>query len=159
MASLIRPVPFEFGGKNMKFKTGKDRQQIGRFLNLTCDLITGIVRKILLEKRFKVKEKGEGLNLICEVHKDKSSHRAEFYFHNLFLEITTKDREAEALEFDEKVIDFGYFLSKTLRIVESKVRPLLLVMSEKNVGKGIEKMMELAPQYERLRAIWRDKGK
>ena len=141
----------------MKFKTEKDRQQIGRFLNLTCDLITGIVRKILLEKRFKAKEKGEGLNLIFEVHKDKSSHWAEFYFHNLFLEITTKDRDAECLQFDEGLVDFGYFLSKTIKAVESKIEPLLVVMNEKNVGKGIEKMMKLAPKYERLRAIWRDK--
>ena len=142
----------------MKFKTEKDRQQIGKSLNLTYDLITGIVRKVLLEKRFKAKEKGEGLNLIFEVHKDKSSHWAEFYFHNLFLEITTKDRDADLLEFDEGLVDFGYFLSKTLRMVESKLRPLLLIMSEKNIGKGIEKMMELAPEYHRLRAIWRDEN-
>lgn len=142
----------------MKFKTEKDWQQIGKFINLAYDLVTGVVREILLEKRFKVKEKKGGLALVFEVYKDNSSPRVEFHFYNLFLEIATKDRDAEALEFDERLLDFGYFLCKTLRIVESKLGPLLLVMSEENAGKGIEKMMELAPRYERLRAIWRDKN-
>jgi len=141
----------------MKFKTEKDRQQIEKFLNLIGNLITGMVRRILLEKRFKVKEEGEGLNLIFEVHKDKSSHYAKFYFHNLFLEIATKDRDAERLEFDERLVDSGYSLFKTLRIVESKMKPLLLAMSEENPKKGIEKVMKLAPKYERLRVLWRDK--
>ncbi len=142
----------------MKFKKEKDRQQIEKFLNLAGDLITGIVRRILLEKRFKVKEKGEGLALVFETHKDNSSLRAEFHFHNLFLEIATKDRDAEALEFDERLVDSGYSLFKTLRLVESKIKTLLLVMSEENPRDGIEKVMKLAPQYERLRVILRDKN-
>lgn len=142
----------------MKFKTEKDRQQTEKFLNLAGGLITGIVRRILLEKRFKVKEKGEGLALVFETYQDDSSLRAEFRFHNLFLEIATKDRDAEALEFDERLVDSGYSLFKTLRLVESKIKTLLLVMSEENPRKGIEKVMKLAPQYERLRVILRDKN-
>ena len=141
----------------MKFKTEKDRQQIEKFLNLAGDLITGIVRRILLEKRFKVKEKGEGLALVFEIYKDNSSLRAEFHFHNLFLEIATKDRDAERLGFDERLVDSGYSLFKTLRLVESKMKPLLLAMSEENPKKGIEKVMKLAPKYERLRVLYRDK--
>lgn len=141
----------------MKFRTEKDRQQIKKFLNLTGGLIIGIVRRILLEKRFKVKEKKGGLALVFEIYKDDSSLRAEFHFHNLFLEIATNDRDAEALEFDERLVDSGYFLFKTLRLVESKIKLLLLVISEENARKGIEKVMKLAPQYERLKVIWRDK--
>ena len=142
----------------MKFKTEKDRQQTEKFLNVAGGLITGIVRRILLEKRFKVKEKGEGLALVFSIYKDNSSLRAEFHFHNLFLEILTKDRDAEALEFDERLVDSGYSLFKTLRLVESKIKPLLLAMSEENPREGIEKVMKLAPKYERLRVIWRDKN-
>jgi len=142
----------------MKFKEEKDRKQIGEFLNLTYNLTRDLVRRILLDKGFKIKEKGEGLSLIFEIYKDSCSLSADFYFHNLFLEIATKDRDAEALEFDDGLTGFGYFLSKATRLVESKIEPLVLIMSEENPGKGIEKIIKLAPRYERLRAIWRDKN-
>ncbi len=141
----------------MKFKSEKDREQIEKLSNLRYGFITGIVRRILLEKKFKAKEKGRGLARLFEVYKEGFSVRANFYLHNLFLEIATKDRDAEALEFDERLVDLGYFLSRTLRLVESKIKPLLLAMSEENPKKGIEEIMKLAPKYERLRVLWRDK--
>jgi hypothetical protein len=141
----------------MNFKTVDDEKKINRVLNFCYGFVPRIVKSILVGEGFTVSERGKGLGLVYEVKPAKSSLGAEFYFHNLFLEIATKDRDAELLEFDEKLVDFGYFLSKTLRMVESKLRPLLLVMSEDNIGEGIEKVMKLAPQYERLRAMWRDK--
>ena len=141
----------------MNFKTLDDEKKINRVLNFCYRFVPRIVKSILVGEGFTVSERGKGLGLIYEIKLTKSSLGAEFYFHNLFLEIATKDRDAELLEFDEGLVDFGYFLSKTLRMVESKLRPLFLVMNEKNVGKGIEKMMELAPNYQRLRAIWRNK--
>ncbi len=141
----------------MNFKTLDDEKKINKVLSFCYRLVPRIVKSILVGEGFTVSERGKELGLIYEVKLPKSPVGAEFYFHNLFLEITTMDRDAECLQFDEGLVDFGYFLSKTLRMVESKLRPLLLVMSEKNIGKGIEKMMELAPEYHRLRAIWRDK--
>ena len=141
----------------MNFKTLDDEKKTNRVLNLCYSLVPRIVKSILLRAGFTVSERGKGLELIYEIKLAKSSLGAEFYFHNLFLEIATKDRDAELLEFDERLIDFEYFLSKTLRIVESKIQPLVLIMSEDNPRKGIEKMMELAPQYERLRAAWRER--
>lgn len=141
----------------MNFKTLDDEKKINKVLSFCYGFIPRIVKSILVGEGFTVSERGKGLRLVYEIKLAKSSLGADFYFHNLFLEIATKDRDAELLEFDEKLLDFEYFLFKTLSMVESKLRPLLLVMNEKNIGKGIEKMMELAPQYERLRAIWRDK--
>lgn len=143
----------------MNFKTLDDEKRTKRVLSFCYGLVPRITKSILLRAGFTVGERGEGLELVYEVKLARSSLGAEFYFHNLFLEIATKDRDAVLLEFDERLTDFGYFLFKTLRMVESKLRPLLLIMTERNIGEGIEKMMELAPQYERLRAIWRDKGK
>jgi len=158
LTNLFSFVRAFYGGENMNFKTLDDEKKINRVLNFCYGLVPRIVKSILLRAGFTVSERGEGLGLVFEIKLARSSLGAEFYFHNLFLEIATKDRDAELLEFDERLVDLGYFPSKTLRMVESKLRPLLLVISEKNVGKGIEKMMGLAPQYERLRVIWRDKG-
>jgi len=141
----------------MNFKTLDDEKKINKVLSFCYGLVPRMVKNVLLREGFTASERGKGLGLVYEIKLAESSLGADFYFHNLFLEITTKDRDAPFLEFDEGLVDFGYFLSKTLSMVESKLRPLLLVMNEKNIGKGIEKMMELAPEYYRLRAIWRDK--
>ena len=141
----------------MNLKTLDDEKKINKVLSFCYRLVPRIVENILLREGFTINKRGKELGLVYEIKLLKSPVGAEFYFHNLFLEIVTKDRDAECLQFDEELVDFGYFLFKTLRMVESKLRPLFLVMNEENIGKGIEKMMELAPNYHRLRAIWRDK--
>ena len=141
----------------MNFKTSNDKRKIEAALDLCYSLVAQVVRSFLVKRGFGVRERGKDLSLIYEIQKDGSTITAEFHFHNLFLEITTQNRDAQFLEFDEGLLDFGYFIFKALKLVESKMEPLLLMLSEDNPTKGIEKMMKLAPNYERLTAAWKDK--
>jgi hypothetical protein len=127
-------------------------EKINRFLCMVLPIITEIVKTILQSLNYQVIQKGHGLDLVFSIKSDKKE--AEFYLHNLFLEIATVDRDEEPLRFDERLRDFDFFLAKTARVVESKLNVLFHLFGEEDVDAAIENITKDAKQYERIR-IWR----
>ena len=93
-----------------------------------------------------------GLDLTFSISAGEA--QVKFFLHNLFLEIATVDRDEEPLRFDERLKDFGFFLSKTADLIQSKLRILLHLMEEEDVEGAIKKIQADAAGYERVR-IWR----
>lgn len=119
---------------------------------MVVPIVTGIVRTILQSLGYEVNQKGHGLDLVFSIKAGKKE--AEFYLHNLFLEIVTVDRDEEPLRFDENLRDFDYFLAKTARIIASKLNVLFHFFGEENIDAAIGNITKDAKQYERIR-IWK----
>ena len=110
--------------------------RIAQFLSATSDFIKGAVRKILMMAGCKIVEQGNGLNSCYEIrYKD---NKACLFFRNLYLEIATKDRDVEPLEFDERLRDYEYFLSKTSHVIKSKLEILLKFLRSTDTEKTID---------------------
>ncbi len=126
--------------------------KINAFLSLVSPIVVGAVRTILQTLNFEVKEEGDGLEIAFSIKRDEKE--AKFYFHNLLLEITTIDRDEQALKFDESLRDFDYFLAKTSRTVASKLNVLFRLFDQEDMEAAIESIARDAKRYERIR-IWR----
>ncbi|MCX5638849.1 MAG: hypothetical protein NTX52_14320 [Planctomycetota bacterium] len=127
-------------------------EKINRFLCMSLPIVTEIVKTILQSLNYQVIQKGHGLDLVFSIKAGKKE--AEFYLHNLFLEIVTIDRDEEPLRFDENLRDFDYFLAKTARIIASKLNVLFHLFGEEDLDAAIENITKDAKQYERIR-IWK----
>jgi hypothetical protein len=127
-------------------------EKINCFLTLMSPIIIEIVKTILQTLDFQVIEKGRGLDLVFSIKAEKKE--AEFYLHNLFLEIATIDRDEELLRFDEGLRGFDYFLAKMARLIQSKLNVLFQLLGQEDVDAAIESITKDAKQYERIR-IWR----
>jgi hypothetical protein len=57
------------------------------------------------------------------------------------------------LQFDERLADFDFFISKTTDVVESKMRILSLLLGENDVDTAMENVIRHADKYERLRIL------
>ena len=139
----------------MRLNYNQNREQtmkVSRFLAMASPIVVEIVKSVLRTCGCQIEQKGSGLELALSVKKDEKE--AEFYLHNLLLEIAAIDRDEALLRFDENLQDFDYFLAKTVRIVESKLRVLLYLFGEEDVEAAIENITKDAKQYERIR-IWR----
>jgi hypothetical protein len=130
----------------------KEIERINRFLCRMLPVITEIVKTILQSLNCQVIQKGHGLDLVFSIKAGKKE--AEFYLHNLFLEIVTIDRDEDPLQFDENLRDFNYFLRKTAHVVESKLNVLFQLFGQDDVEAAIENITKDAKQYERIR-IWK----
>jgi hypothetical protein len=130
----------------------KEIERINRFLCMVLPVVTEIVKTILQSLDYEVIQKGHGLDLVFSIKAGKKE--AEFYLHNLFLEIATVDRDEEPLRFDENLRDFNYFLAKTARLVVSKLNVLFHFFGEDDLDAAIENITKDAKQYERIR-IWK----
>ena len=71
-----------------------------------------------------------------------------FQLHNLFLEIATQDRDAEMLMFDERLKDLNYFLEKSSKLINSKLRILQLLLQKDNVDTALEEAVDPANEQE-----------
>lgn len=127
-------------------------EKINRFLCMSLPIVTEIVKTILQSLNYQVIQKGHGLDLVLSIKAGKKE--AEFYLHNLFLEIVTVDRDEEPLRFDENLRDFDYFLAKTARLVASKLNVIFHLFGEEDVDAAIANITKDAKQYERIR-IWK----
>ena len=127
-------------------------EKINRFLCMVLPIVTEIVKTILRSLDYEVIQKGHGLDLVFSIKAGKKE--AEFYLHNLFLEVVTVDRDEVPLRFDENLRDFDYFLAKTDRLVASKLNVLFHLFGEEDVDAAIENITKDAKQYERIR-IWK----
>ena len=76
-----------------------------------------------------------------------------FYLYNLFLEIATVDRDEIPLRFDGRLVNFDYFIEKTIRLTESKLKILFQLFGEEDVEKVIRSIEQNSGQYERIRIL------
>jgi hypothetical protein len=130
----------------------KEIAKINHFLSLVLPIVIELLRTILRATGCEVKEEGTGPDLVFGI-KSGQKH-VEFYLQNLLLEIATVDRDEEPLRFDERLMDFDFFLAKTSHLVQSKLNVLFHLLGEDDVDTAIENITKDAKQYERIR-IWR----
>lgn len=126
--------------------------KINHFLRFVSPLVIAKVKMILQSAGLDVVEEGSGTDLGFTIKSGEKE--VKFFMHNLLLEIATVDRDEEPLQFDEQLRDFDYFLAKTVRLTESKLKILFHLLGEDDVDAAIESISQDAKQYERIR-IWR----
>jgi hypothetical protein len=130
--------------------TSHDKRVDG-FLYLITAAVVDVVSKILQSAGCDVKCKGQGLGMVFSIkHGEKDIH---FHMHNLLLEIATVDRDEHPLRFDEKLKDFDFFIHKTNRAIDSKLKVLFELLFENDFDKAKENIARLGDNYERIR-IW-----
>ena len=126
--------------------------KINHFLAAVSHVVVEVVKTILQSLDWQVKQQGCGLDMVFSIKQDKKE--AEFYLHNLFLEIATIDRDAQPLMFDENLRDFDYFLAKMGQLIASKLNVLFKMLGQEDMDAAIESIAKDSKQYERIR-IWR----
>ena len=129
----------------------KEIDRINHFLCLVSPIVARFVKMLLESSGLQVQQEGKGLDLAFSVKKD--GKETKMYLQNLLLEIVTIDRDEQPLRFDENLRDFDFFLAKTARLVQSKLKILFHILGEEDVEAAIEKISQDARQYERVR-IW-----
>lgn len=130
-------------------KRDQEGTKIASFLVVSTPFIARWVKGALESYGYQVKEEGAGLDLTFVVVKGEAE--VKFFLHNLFLEIATVDRDEEPLRFDERLLDFSYFLSKSAQLIRSKLRILLHLMEGKDIEDAIRRIQADAADYERIR--------
>lgn len=128
--------------------------RISSFLSVASPIVTEIVQSVLRSCGCQIQQKGSGLDITFSIKSRDIDTDIEFYLRNLLLEIVSMDRDQTPLRFDENLKDFDYFLAKTVRLVQSKLKILLHLLEEKDTDKAIEEINLDAKQYERIR-IWK----
>lgn len=129
----------------------KEITKINHFLSATLPVVVRSVKTFLQSAGLEVEERGCGLDTVFRI---KSGEReAEFYMHNLLMEIATVDRDEQPLRFDENLQDFDYFLNKVAKVIESKLRILFKLLEHDDVDKAMESITESAKDYTRIRII------
>ena len=129
----------------------KEIERINHFLYLVSPVVAKVVERFLESSGCQIQQEGRGLELAFSIKKGKKE--VKMYLQNLLLEIATVDRDEEPLRFDENLRDFDFFLTKTVRLTESKLKILFHLLGEDDVEAAIEKISLDAKQYERIR-IW-----
>jgi hypothetical protein len=129
----------------------KEIDRINDFLCAVTPIVARFVKTLLESAGLQVRQEGKGLHLAFSVKKDEKE--AKMYLQNLLLEIATVDRDEQPLRFDENLRDFDFFLAKTARLVQSKLKVLFHLLGEEDVETAIEKISQDARRYERVR-IW-----
>jgi hypothetical protein len=115
-------------------------------------IVANIIKKILQSLNWEVKEEGKGLDLAFHIKSGEKD--IKFFLHNLLLEIATIDRDQEPLRFDERLLDFDFFMDKTAHLTESKLNILFHLFGKEDLDTAIDNITKDAKQYERIR-IWR----
>ena len=129
----------------------KEIAKIGHFLYMALPIVVEVVKTFLRSADCEVKQEGCGLDLAFFIKSGEKE--SKFYLRNLLMEIATVDRDEEPLRFDENLRDFDFFLAKTVRLVQSKLKILFHLFAEEDIEAAIENISLDAKQYERIR-IW-----
>ena len=132
-------------------KLEDDERKVAAFIAFSWPIVADLVRTVFERLGCKVCCRGYGLDAVLEI--EAGERKASFYLHNLLLEIATVDRDERPLRFDENLADFEFFLRKTLRLVQGKIFILQQFFSAGDVEAAIEKLSEMAKDYQRLRII------
>jgi len=122
----------------MQIEEAREIIKTANFLAATAHFIEAVVKGILEMAGCEIAKHGEALELRYDVkHGDKTT---SLFFRNLYLEIATVDRDAERLEFDERLRDYAYFLSKTSSVVKSRLEILLKMLYSEDTDKTIDEI-------------------
>ena len=111
-------------------KKKMESEKINRFVMAAYRPILMLVDMTFESNGFKIKDQighGLGHTFILESPKYKAS-RIEFRIHNLLMDIATKDRDAEYLEFDEGLMDDQYLLDKTIKNLDRRIYGLIATL-------------------------------
>ena len=129
----------------MNFKTPGDKRRIVATAAFCSPVVKRCVQEILEKEGYSYEKKLGGWEEFFEVKtKDGRDGKAEFFLKNLYLEIATKDRDDELLEWDARLLDFSFFREKVTGVISSKIRPLLIILSTDDTEKMEEKLTEWA---------------
>lgn len=129
----------------------KEIERIDHFVYLVSPIVADVVRTFLQSSGCQVEQESRGLELAFSIKKGKKE--AKMYLQNLLLEIATIDRDERPLRFDENLRDLDFFLAKSVRLTQSKLKILLHLFAEEDMNAAIENITLDAKQYERIR-IW-----
>jgi len=137
--------------KENKRDNHKEQERIVYFLAVISPVIINYVAQLLRSAGLQVKREGRGLKTAFSIKKDDKE--AKMYLGNLLLEIATVDRDQKPLRFDENLRNFEFFMAKTARLTESKLKILFHLFDEGDLNAAVENIAQDAKQYERIR-IW-----
>lgn len=145
----------------MQFKTKKDEFAALITIDFLYEDVKKHLKKKFQELGFVVTEESRGLNLVFDLQLKGSSFSAKFFFHNLWLEIVTEDRDIEPLEFDTSLFDGERMLQKAGELMLSKLEIFKTVAKhkDKSMEEINKEVMKLSHLYERLNYIRVDKKK
>ena len=129
----------------------KDSVKINHFLQAITPIVVNLVQAILKSTNWTIERKGQALDTSFSIK--AGDKETVFYLYNLFLEIATIDRDENPLRFDERLRDFDYFVEKTIRLTESKLKILFQLFGEEDVEKAIKNIEQNSAQFERIRII------
>lgn len=129
----------------------RESERINQFLYFVTPIVIKFVKGLLESADLQVRQEGSGIETALSIRRGEKE--AKMYLQNLLLEIATVDRDQQPLRFDENLRDFNFFLTKTARLTESKLKILFHVFAEEDVDVAIEKISQNAKQYKRIR-IW-----
>jgi len=126
-------------------RTPEDKKLITATAAFCSPMVKGYIQEILEKEGYSCEEKEKGWEEFLEIKaKDEKEVKAQFFLHNLYLEIATKDRDDEPLEWDTRLLDSSFFQEKATTIIFSKIRPLLIALSTNDAKKLDEKLTKLA---------------
>ena len=129
----------------MNYKTPKDKKLICATVAFCSPVVKGCVQHILKKEGYSWETKEKGWEEFFEITvKNRSDTTVQFFLHNLYLEIATKDRDDELLEWDMKLFDFSFFREKVIRIIFEKIRPLFIALSTDDTEKLKKKLRQFA---------------
>jgi hypothetical protein len=125
-----------------------------RMFKATSPLIGPVVLKMIeaefTARKLSYERCGTGFDICYKVGKD--SHSTILYIHNLMFEILTVDRDANPLEFDERILKSDYCMHKIAGQVASKLFVLFAWLDGKS-AKEIADMVQTEGNYERFRLV------
>ena len=124
----------------MQIDEEKEIVKVAQFLAATSGFIKEIVKAILQTAGCEITVQGDGLNLCYEIQ--YNGKKACLFFQNLYLDIATKDREAEPPEFDGKLADLNYFLAKVRNATHSRLKTILTLLKADDTDRAIEDILK-----------------
>jgi len=128
-----------------------DERKVAAFIAFAWPIVAELARTVFERLGCKVCCRGYGLEAVLDI--EAGEKKASFYLHNLLLEIATVDRDEKPLRFDENLAEFEFFLRKTSRLVQGKILILQQFLSADDVEAAIDKLAEMAKDYQRLRIL------
>jgi len=136
----------------MQFKTKKDELAALVIVDFLYEDVKKHLKKKFEELGFLVTEEGKGFNLIFDLELKNSGFSAKFVFHNLWLEIVTRDRDVKLLEFDVELFNGNWMLEKAGEVMLSKLEIFKTFVKHKDksseeINKEVKKLSHL---YNRL---------
>ena len=104
----------------------EEAQKINQFLSIVSPTIVGQVRLMFQSTGAKIRQYGHGLEVVLLIESGKKLIR--FSLQSLFMEIATINADENQLRFDEKLLDYNFFLDKMLCSVRSRTSILFRLL-------------------------------